>query len=191
MPNLVDMLREMLQDGRMVAVTNGETLLVESEPEAGLKTVCVDGVPAEAIVLRMDSTAVQRLIRSARGENRRCDFTLFLDDQGKQFLVHVELKTGEHDAAGPQLLEKFRGTDSILDYCESILWRFYGTPTAFKGYARRYVYMYKAPSISKMPTRTNPLPANDDPERPLVLAVENFVKDDAKTKVPIRRFVCE
>jgi hypothetical protein len=190
MPTLAEKLRETLEDSRFVSPIDGQVVLVESERDAELKAVCVEGVPDGAVVLRMDRTQVQNFVRSARGVGRRADFVLLFEVSGKRFMVHAELKTGERNAVSPHVVEKFKGTDCILEYCESVMARFYGYADAFSGYERRYVLMYKAPSISKLPTRPGTVPLNDRPDRHMNLPVENFDQHRETTKVPIRRFVC-
>lgn len=190
MATLDEVLKEMLSAGRFVPVNTGEVFLSEPEDGAGLNMVCIVGIPADAIVLRMDGTIASRLINSARGENRRADFVLIFTDQGRRFLVHAELKTSELSAGGPHLLEKFNGTDCILDYCERLMDTFYGHPDGFSGYERRYVLMYKSPSISKSPTRPAPTVPNNKPVNHMSLPVDNFNRAVADTKVPVRRLIC-
>ena len=190
MPALSDAMREMLNPGRILTITTGEVLLEEPGPAATLRTVCVHELPNEAMVLRMDGTVAQKLVHSARGENRRCDFVLFLEYQGHKYAIFTELKSGENDAVGDDIVQKFLGTDCILDYCASILDRFYSVPKAWADYERRYVLMYKAPSMSKLPTRFSPHPRNDTPRTAMLLAVENYDRADDETKVPARRFLC-
>lgn len=175
----------MLRPGRLVEIDAGEVLLRENDASANLHTVCLEGIRDVALVLRMDGTEAQKLLISARGENRRCDYIMFLHRRGSNFIIFIELKTSYGEANPDKLLMKYRGTDCILAYCESIIDSFYERPDSLRNYQKRYVCMYRKPSIHKRPTRISDRVLNDEPDHPLLLPVDNYVSGDPGTKVKV------
>jgi hypothetical protein len=176
-------LSQMLHQSRFVVIQEGEATLIENESDATLTSVRISDLPTNAIVLRMDGTSVNRLLRSAKHENRRSDYLIFLDSKGNRFAILIELKSSEANESSTGLIEKFMGTDCIIDYCISVLKRFYNSQV-LDGYKRLYVLFYKAPSIWKMPSRFAASGVHDEPEKYRALPVFNYDPKDVNTKVP-------
>jgi hypothetical protein len=187
MHQIREVLQNMLSNGRFIHVENNQVILYEREQNAILNTLCVDDLPPDTIVLKMDKTIVQNLLKTP-GVGRRTDYILLFKTAEKKYIVHAELKSSRRND-DTEVMEKFKGTDCILDYCESIMGSFHGYQNGFSGFERRYVLCYKTPSISKLPSRPHVPHSNTRPEYYIPLPVTNYDKNDVTTKITFLRLL--
>jgi len=91
-----------------------------------------------------------RLFSGINREARRCDYILITSRDNKKRVLFIELKS--YNFSKREVDEKFMATEAILNYCSTILDKFYGEKNIMKSVEKRFVLFYKS-RINKRNTR--------------------------------------
>jgi len=171
MPNIL--LNDILKDNILRKINNNIAHLSEKVRNAGLKSIKIANIPNNAVLLYMDDTDTQKIFKSTKGENKRCDYLLIMDDT----VLFLEMKT---DSKAPEhyqdeCIMKFNAVDCLMAYIDIVINRIYGKERIYEHRKKRFVLFYKAPSIAKTTTSLKPARRiiNDTPENMLTLPVDN------------------
>jgi hypothetical protein len=166
----LEILRELLMPDLLgeIVSDNGSrfALLREQSPDAKLKRVDIQGVPAGSLLIKLDSYEPPvSLFKGDRGQRKRCDYVLFTVFGGQGYVLFIELKSATLKRT--QYIAQFKGAECAIDYCHAVLKRFYGHDQLVSSFSRRFVVFYK-PRIAKRPTRPKTAPGNISPEKAML-----------------------
>lgn len=137
--------------------------LVEDDRNAKLKEVELTGLPRDRVILKMDKITINSFFK-AGGPNKRCDYLILTQINGKRFALFIELKS----TYPVDYVLQFKGAVCLTDYCENVLNQFYKQANLLKNYERRFVLFYKT-TINKTSTRivATTKKINNSPEKAL------------------------
>jgi hypothetical protein len=142
--------------------------LRENDRSAKLKEVTLKFLTRDSIALKLDKISINKLFKSHAPQNKRpgkcCDYLLLTRFKAKKFAIFIELKSTRF--IEEDYIAQFKGAECLLDYCGSVLARFYSQADLLESYEKRFVLFYKT-SINKKTTRLNYTARNDSPERAL------------------------
>jgi hypothetical protein len=153
-----------------------EFTLTEKKAQAELKSVKLINLPANIIILQPDklqinSIFVQKKENELTKATHRCDYLIITDKE----LVFIELKsyrnTDQSDSKKLQCTNKFKATNCLLKYIDSILNDLLDKQNFFVKLDQFYVVFYQSPSINKQPTFDNI--QNTTPDKPKYIGVKN------------------
>jgi len=178
----LQILRDVLNDGLFIQLEpDGQEYtvkLVEKDPSAKLKKVILEGLHANTVILKIDKTNTQKVFKAGRGQLKRCDYLIFTKINNRRYAFFIELKSRNKD----EYIKQFKGAECIVDYCDSVLNRFYNKTGLLAQFEKRFVLFYKT-SIDKRPTRPSPpVMKNDSPEKsykysdPHTVRIDNLVR---------------
>jgi len=160
----LDILKIALHDGLFVGIgkTDGkaEVKLIEKDKGAKLREVTLTNLPIESIVLKLDKTPIHRVFKG-KGPNKRCDYLILTKLIDKDIALFIEMKSTNYDE--DDCLAKFKGTECLMNYCNSVLYKFYNKKNVISKFDNRFVIFYKT-SINKHLTRQKRIAKNDTPE---------------------------
>ena len=163
-----DILKKVINDELFVDIImeHGRNIarLKECGTEAKLKLVKVCGLPDNSVLLNLDkSKEPKSLFKAGKGQRKRCDYVLFTELDGRKIMIFIELKSGR--TKRQDIIRQFKGAECIIDYCESVIKRFYNHIDLFVMYEKRFVIFHKAPSMAQRTTRLTPaIYKNNKPE---------------------------
>jgi hypothetical protein len=167
----VSLLMQMIKVSAQVALeVRGEKASVElCEPQAPDSTLRIRGIPADAIVIKMDSfPAPDALFNCDKGECRRADYVIVARLPNKKRILYLELKRTK--ASRNDVLKQLLGAECAMLYCKQVAKAFFDTGSLLEGYQARFVSCGHT-SINKRKTRIER--ANGRHDRP-----ERFMKVD-------------
>ena len=125
--------------------------------------------PDEIIAFKADAFPPAKVIfRNSRGECRRADFILIASDDRANWIVYIEMKSG-NTGSETAIEQQLRGAQCLVAYCRAIGQEFWKSPRFLKktNYRQRFVSV-KNIGIDKRPTRIPPPSGSHDaPERML------------------------
>lgn len=164
----LSVMRELLVDD-IIGSTGAEhgrcfALLKEDAPDSKLRTVKIFDVSPDSILINLDKFEQPKtLLKGERGQRQRCDYVLLTICQDKPLMLFVEMKSRTLDK--PEIRRQFKGSECVMDYCNSVLKRFHAQDNFLGHFQKRFVVFYKV-SMSKQRTRpVQPTQKNDKPER--------------------------
>ena len=131
----------------------GVLVLREQAKNAKLRNIKVSGLAADSVVVKPDDAPPnEKLLKSAKGQLRQCDYVIFTTVQGAGHVLFIELKSTRWQDG--EIAEKFKGSECLMDYCASIAEKFHGS-SLMQDYKKYFILFYKIP-IQKRPTRPSP-----------------------------------
>ena len=162
----VVLLRRMIKETAQVALdVHGDKSSVELiEPQEPDSKVRIRGIPADAIVIKMDSfPAPDALFSCDKGECKRADYAIVAAQGTKKRILYIELKRTK--ASLRDVEKQLRGAECVMEYCRKIAAAFYGGGSLLTGYQPRFVSCGHT-SINKRKTRIERRASRHDrPER--------------------------
>lgn len=139
-------------------------ILKESGADAKLKHVELYDVSQDAFLIKLDEYEQPKsLFKGTNGECKRCDYVLVTNLNKKPLLIFIELKSSKIKM--PHIIKQFQGAECVIDYCDSVLDRFYDYSSVLKDIEKRFIIFYKPRSISKRRTRISPPENNKSPDK--------------------------
>ncbi len=156
---------------------HGATASVElREPQAPDSILRIRGIPADAIVITMDSfPAPDALFNCDKGECKRADYVIVAILPNKRRILYLELKRTK--ASRGDVVKQLLGAECILLYCKQVAEAFFDEGSLLAGYQSRFV--------SCGHTSICPAPCDYIPRRsyPLFLAREvlRLLRAEART----------
>ncbi len=172
---MLELLRSILADNIIHSTENNIAILKENNKNASLKIINITNILESDILLHLDNACSNTIFKGTNGENKRCDYVL-TNNKAAYFIEIKSTKNPEHKLI--ECTQKFKATECILEYIDSVIHIIYEQPKIFNKLEKRYILIYKATPIAKTPTRRQPDKSNknNSPEHMLTLAVENESK---------------
>jgi hypothetical protein len=140
------------------------------EPQQSEVIVEIHNVPENCLVIKGDAFVPPTAVfQNSRGECKRADYIIIVDDDHTQAILCLELKTGRGDS--DEIIQQLKGAACFVAYCREIGRAFWQksdflTPDQ---YQTRYISLVQT-RLDKQPTRHKQPPNHDHPERPLKLS---------------------
>ncbi len=172
-----EILQDLIRDETRALVEyeyNRKTVVLQEpgdrrQPPYSLK---IRNSPDEIIAFKADAfPPAKDIFKNNRGECKRADFILIARDDRVNWIVIIEMKSGNTGSA-TEIEQQLRGAQCLVAYCRAIGQEFWKEPKFLKktNYQQRFVSV-KNIRIDKKPTR-NPPPSgkHDAPERMLKLS---------------------
>jgi hypothetical protein len=162
----VSLLKRMIKASAQVALdVCGATASVElREPQFPDSILRIRGIPADAIVIKMDSfPAPDALFNCDKGECKRADYVIVAILPNKRRILYLELKRTK--ASRGDVVKQLLGAECALLYCKQVAEAFFDEASLLAGYQSRFVSCGHT-SINKRRTRIERSAARHDrPER--------------------------
>lgn len=149
----VSLLKQMIKASAQVALeVRGEKASVElCEPQASDSKLRIRGIPADAIVIKMDSfPAPDAVFNCQKGECKRADYVIVAAFPTKKRILYLELKRTK--ASQNDVSKQLSGAECAMTYCEQIAKSFFGKRSLLVGFQARFVSCGHT-SINKRKTR--------------------------------------
>mgnify|MGYP001020423534 CR=1 FL=1 len=169
-----NVLKMVLNQGRVVPIKNKIVDLVEKDTSAKLTLVKLRNIPDNSIVISCDGFKTDTFFNGkGNGANQRCDYMVISGET-----IHfIELKSHENadDVYKEECIRKFNATGCITKYIDSVVQIFFNKPEVFSRLEKRYILFYFKPSISKTSTSLRPVqkPLHNSPESFCAIPVGN------------------
>lgn len=138
-----------------------------------ISSVTVRDLPNQVFVFRADAfPQPQALFKEECAHARkRADFILLANEPGKKRIVYIEMKRSKDSENG--IIAQLKGAACIMDYCNSVLKRFWGSDTCFVDFEERFVSL--SDTMGKKTTRPDRnAPLHNTPDRLLKLKGHSF-----------------
>ena len=158
-------LQKWLKQGIVAGMGVQEFDLEEKDKEAKLKKVKISGLGADCVVLKPDAANANWF--NGDGPNRRCDYLILAEQNNRKYALFIELKSGSYNR--DRIAMQFKGAVCLLNYCEAVIEHFEDLPNCLDQYEYRFVVFYKAPSMTKLPSRPALSEPNLKPETALFM----------------------
>lgn len=136
----VSLLKQMIRDSAQVALEMGrETASVEiCEPQAPDSKLRIRGIPADAIVIKIDRfPAPDGIFKGDNGECKRADYAIVAVSRTKKSILYLELKRTK--AARGDVAKQLHGAECAMAYCERVAEAFFGRRGLLSGFQARFV----------------------------------------------------
>ncbi len=147
-----ELLVHTLLDNVIVKDSRTFVRLKENGIQAKLRKVDLYDVPSDSLLLKLDSYQQPlTLFDGKKGERKRCDYILITHLEERDILLFIELKSGS--CKSTEIKQQFKGSQCVIDYCNSALNHFYSQNNYFDSFDKHFVVFYKSSSISKRVTR--------------------------------------
>ena len=168
-----DILRDLFLDEPLAEIEYqyGKEIIVLKEsgnqqPEYSLR---IRNLPDDFFVFKADKfPPPDGAFRDTKGECKRADFVLIASDDRANWIVYIEMKSGNTGSAS-EIEQQLRGAQCLVAYCRAIGHRFWQEPRFLeeKKYTQRFVSV-KNIGINKRETQVRPKSGHHDaPERML------------------------
>ena len=168
-----DILRDLFLDEPLAEIEYqyGKEIIVLKEsgnqqPEYSLR---IRNLPDDFFVFKADKfPPPDGVFRDTKGECKRADFVLIASDDRANWIVYIEMKSGNTGSAS-EIEQQLSGAQCLVAYCRAIGHRFWQEPRFLeeKKYTQRFVSV-KNIGINKRETLVRPKSGHHDaPERML------------------------
>ena len=108
--------------------------LDEEKENYGLMVV---GCPNDAIAIKCDMFPEPNAVfRGKYGECKRADFIIISSE--KECIIVLELKKANKHVREDDVILQLKGARCVLDYCNSVIYRFLGKEDVLSNYKERY-----------------------------------------------------
>ena len=127
-----------------------------------ISSVEISRLPQKTLIFKADCFPEPALLFSnSREERKRADYILLAEDNGKRHVVFIELKRTKDLRHG--IVAQLKGAACVMDYCNSIMRRFWGQQFSFAQYEERFVSFSN--TMGNKPIRIDPkCPIHSTPE---------------------------
>ena len=140
----------------LVECTAAKYTLEETDPNAKLKKVVINGIPQGALIVRIDNgDGIKKLLKSDGDDfpiNKRSDY-LIIDEKN---VIFVEMKSKNVDTR--DCILKFKSSACLISYIDNLFNEFLGSNSYFENKAKHYVVI----SLQQMSCYKDPFTKNDD-----------------------------
>jgi len=142
-------------------------------------SVTIDGIQDDntVIAIKADELPLSNaMFNGTKGECKRADFILVINDGKRKFILFIELKSKKTTVSSPQhIIQQLKGAKCIIRYCREIGIEFWGEQNFLDGYEERYIFITDI-SIPKRETRYKNSPTHDRPDRMLKISSPNHLQ---------------
>ena len=115
--------------------------LKETGHDAKLKKIDLMDIPENAILIKLDNTREPlTLFKGDKGECKRCDYILFIEKNNDKKIIFIELKS--FVLSNSDILKKFKSSQCLIDYCDSVLKRFFNKENLLSSYRKSFILFY-------------------------------------------------
>jgi hypothetical protein len=146
----------------LVECTDAKYTLEETDSNAKLKKVVINGIPQGALIVRIDNgDGINKLLKSDGDDfpiNKRSDY-LIIDEKN---VIFVEMKSKNVDKK--DCILKFKSSACLISYIDNLFNEFLGSNSYFENKAKHYVVIslqiscYKDPFTENYNTKSNTRP---------------------------------
>jgi len=175
----ISILKALLKSSARVALSEHpynkekqQLILTEDDPAGGY-SVTIDGMPddSEVVVIKVDEfVAPTAIFVGGKGECKRADFAIVLNDNDRKMVLYIELKARSSTSSEGEIIRQFKGARCFFAYCREIGKQYWEERAFLEGYSERFVSVRNI-SISKRESRMRPeKSAHDQPERMLKIS---------------------
>jgi len=142
-----DIICQLIKDEALVTVDRDQynnNFLELSEPELGSKSgyaIKILRPPIDTIAIKSDLfPPPKHIFKNTRGVNKRSDYVVISRSQTKDWIIYIEMKSGNHDLES-EIIQQLQGSICFIDYCRSIGRIFFKEPKFLDGgkYRQRFI----------------------------------------------------
>ena len=131
-------------------------------------SIKITKIPDDIIIIKADEfSSPDTFFQGDNGECKRADFILIAQTYKKNWILHIEMKSGKDGNAN--MIKQLKGAQCLVAYCRAIGRTFWKEPKFLeeKNYEQRFVTITNiTPRISKKTTRILPKSDwHDTPEK--------------------------
>lgn len=165
----INVLHELVKDTAKVSLedhySKKKVILVEQQSPSP-SSITIYNVPENSIIIKADNFAAPvNVFNNMRGECKRADFIIVVDDERDKVILYIEMKAGKGN--NPEMIQQLKGAQCFVAYCREIGKSFWEQTDFLEGYAQRFISIVHT-SIAKRPTRERSTDqTHDQPERML------------------------
>lgn len=150
---------------------NRKTVVLKESGNQGQSTYSlkIRNVPDTIIAFKSDAfPPPNRFFKNSKGECKRADFVLIAIDDRVNWIVYIEMKSGNTDTA-TAIEQQLRGAQCLVAYCRAIGQKFWRDPGFLKetNYQQRFVSVKNIGINKRKPLHSPKSGSNDSPERML------------------------
>ena len=118
-------------------------------------SVVINGLPEDIIIIKADKfPSPDNFFIGNKGERKRADYIIVAQDNNKNWIVHIEMKSREGD--NKKIVQQLKGAQCLVAYCRAIGRAFWQVPKFLeeKNYQQCFVSITDIiTSMDKTPTR--------------------------------------
>ncbi|MCB5260849.1 MAG: hypothetical protein PHO85_07655 [Candidatus Cloacimonetes bacterium] len=133
----------------------GGCYIVMREPNVNtkLKKVTISNVPLTSKAVKLDEFIPKKCLLSGKeGELSRCDYVLFVEENGDNYVYYIEMKSTK---PGSKPKVQFKASQCLIKYCGLLAEVFIGNKSMNEVKNERFI-LFKRGHLSKRPTSTKP-----------------------------------
>ena len=169
MMNDVAVLRDLLREDALAATeqsSSGKRLSSWRSQKNRPYQLSITGVPHDTVAFKTDRfPPPTSVFNNRRGECKRADYVIVALDEGKGWIVYVEMKRGHGNRAAIE--RQLRGAKCVVSYCRAIVEQFWRERRFLQDCDERFVSVRDV-RTDKQPTRRR-RSRHDNPEDMLLL----------------------
>ncbi len=128
-------------------------VMKEVSKNAKLKKVTISNVPSTSKAVKLDEFIPKKCLLSGKeGELSRCDYVLFVEENGDNYVYYIEMKSTK---PGSKPKVQFKASQCLIKYCGLLAEVFIGNKSMNEVKNERFI-LFKRGHLSKRPTSTKP-----------------------------------
>ncbi len=90
-----------------------------NEPQSPDSYAIIRGIPANAIVIKVDSfESPDKIFKGSNGECKRADYVIIANDGNKKRIIYIELKRTKN--SWNEIVKQLTGSLCFIRYCQEI-----------------------------------------------------------------------
>jgi len=125
----------------------------EPSENTKLKKVTISNVPSTSKAVKLDEFIPKNSLLSGKeGELSRCDYVLFVEENGDNYIYYIEMKSTK---PGSKPKVQFKASQCLIKYCGLLAEVFIGNKSMNEVQNDRFV-LFKRGHLSKRPTSAKP-----------------------------------
>ncbi len=154
--NGLSTLKDIMDPKRLLSPDKyGNLELKERDSNATLTKIEIRGISSDTYALKFDDAILARFLVKKCPPRKCCDYIVVACLDTRPCLLFIEMKSSDNYES-EEVIAQLTGAECAIDYCDSILNRFYGLSECFKLAEKRFFLFYKSPTIQKRQTRPTP-----------------------------------
>ena len=115
-------------------------------------------IPDDIVIIKADEfSSLDNFFKGNNGECKRADFIIIAQRDNKNWILHIEIKSGRDN--NTKMVQQLKGAQCLVAYCRAIGQTFWQEPKFLEetNYEQRFVSITNIrPSMTKQPTRIPP-----------------------------------
>lgn len=154
---------ELIDPVHFVEIEDGLARLEETEDGAKLRCVKLSGLPRDACILKLEGL-VGRFFKQGCRARKCCDYLVLAEIKGKLHLLYIELKSSypKNDKM-KGVRDQMKGAECAMEYCNAVLYRFFGKIDYLKTFEKRFFVLYALPTNKSGSVKQYPTNSADEP----------------------------